>query len=117
MFAFVIALLVLDALVLSVAVLLQSGKGGGLAALGGASSTDSFLGGRQATTVLTKASWWCGGIFLALSLVLSGLETRGGSGPQSILEGQIQAPIPVTSPALPLDINPGVPAPTTDSTN
>ncbi len=116
MFAFLIALLVLDAVVLSVAVLLQSGKGGGLAALGGASSTDSFLGGRQATTVLTKASWWCGGIFLTLSLILSGMGTRS-TGPQSILEGQIQAPIPVTSPALPLDINPDVPAPTTDTTN
>jgi preprotein translocase subunit SecG len=117
MFGFLTALLVLDALILSVAVLLQSGKGGGLAALGGGSSTDTFMGGRQATTVLTKASWWCGGIFLALSLVLSGLSTRGGVGTQSILEGQIQAPVPVNNPALPLDVNPAQNPAATDTTN
>ena len=115
MFVFLTSLLVIDALILSVAVLLQSGKGGGLAALGGGASTDTFLGGRQATTVLTKASWWCGGIFLTLSLVLSGLSTRGGVGTQSVLEGQIQAPVPVNSPTAPLDITPE-PVPTTVDT-
>ena len=36
-----------------------------------AARTDTVLGGRQAVTILTKVSWWCGGIFLALSLILS----------------------------------------------
>ena len=61
MFAFLTFILILDAIVLITAILLQAGTGGGLAALGGGSSTDSFLGGRQATTILTKLSWWCGG--------------------------------------------------------
>ena len=50
--AFLIVLLVIDALVLVPAILLQSGKGGGLAAMGGGASTDTFLGGRQAVTLL-----------------------------------------------------------------
>ena len=36
------------------AVLLQAGKGGGLAAVGGGASTDTFIGGRQAATLLTQ---------------------------------------------------------------
>ena len=35
MFAFLVSLLILDALLLSVVVLLQAGQGGGLASLGG----------------------------------------------------------------------------------
>jgi preprotein translocase subunit SecG len=65
--------------------------------MGGGASTDSFFGGRQATTILTKMSWWCGGIFLGLSLVLSGMSTGTGA-PRSVLEGQVEAPSPVTLP-------------------
>ena len=60
MFYFLLVLLILDAILLSVVVLLQAGQGGGLASLGG-TGTETVLGGRQAVTILTKASWWCGG--------------------------------------------------------
>ena len=76
MFTFLLTLLIIDALLLSAVVLLQAGQGGGLASLGGA-TTDTVLGGRQAVTILTKLTWWCGGIFLALSLLLS-VVPRGG---------------------------------------
>jgi len=69
MFAFLVSLLILDAIVLSIVVLLQAGQGGGLASLGGG-GTDTVLGGRQAVTILTKLSWWCGGVFMVLSLLL-----------------------------------------------
>ena len=106
MFTFLVILLILYALILIGVVLLQSGKGGGLAALGGGASTDSFFGGRQAATVLTKMSWWCGGIFLGLCLIMSGLSTRG-SQPRSVLQDELGPPTPV-APAvpLPLDIGP-----------
>jgi preprotein translocase subunit SecG len=83
--------------------LLQAGQGGGLASLGGGASTDTFLGGRQAVTILTKLSWWCGGIFLGLSLILAGLGARG-SAPRSVLEQQVPAPVPVAP--LPLQEQP-----------
>ena len=54
MFAFLLTLLILDALLLSVVVLLQAGQGGGLASLGGA-TTDTVLGGRQAVALKPKA--------------------------------------------------------------
>lgn len=89
MYRFFLSLLIIDALILMVVVLLQSGKGGGLSAeFGGASSsTDAFMGGRQAATMLTKASWVSGGIFLALALILTVLNAQA-RGPASILEGQ-----------------------------
>jgi len=100
MFAFLLTLLILDALVLSVVVLLQAGQGGGLASLGGAGGTDTVLGGRQAVTILTKATWWCGGIFLVLSLVLS-LVPRGGN--SSELQERLRASTPpAPSGSLPL---------------
>jgi len=104
---FLVVLLILDALLLTTVVLMQAGTGGGLASMGGGSSTDTFMGGRQAVTLLTKMSWWCGGIFLGLCLVLAGLSTHAGR-PRSVLEGQLQAPpTPVTStPALPIDLQP-----------
>jgi preprotein translocase subunit SecG len=102
MFAFLLTLLILDALVLSVVVLLQAGQGGGLASLGGTGGTDTVLGGRQAVTILTKASWWCGGIFLVLSLILQ-FVPRGGS--SSDLQERLRAASPTTpapSTQLPL---------------
>ena len=102
MVTLLILILILDSLVLATVVLLQAGKGGGLAAMGGGASTESFFGGRQATTILTKLSWWCGGIFLYLSLVISALSARTAT-PRSVLDGQIQTPTPVQ---LPLPANP-----------
>ena len=112
MYIFLLIVLILDACVLVGVVLLQAGQGGGLAAMSGGASTDTFLGGRQAVTILTKMSWWCGGIFLALSLVLAGLSSRG-SRPRSVLEGQIQPPAPVAP--LPLNVQPVTPGATTPS--
>jgi preprotein translocase subunit SecG len=107
MFAFLLTLLILDALVLSLVVLLQSGQGGGLAGLGGA-TTDTVLGGRQAVTLLTKATWWCGGLFLVLSLALS-LVPRGAN--SSALQERLRATTPAApAPAAPLPIG-GAPAP------
>jgi preprotein translocase subunit SecG len=117
MFAFLVSLLILDALLLSVVVLLQAGQGGGLASLGGG-GTDTVLGGRQAVTILTKLTWWCGGIFLVLSLVLS-FVPRGGS--SSALSEKLraatpaapaqQAPLPLGTPAEPSAETPKEPAP------
>ena len=80
-----ITLLAIDSVLLVAAVLLQAGKGGGLAAsFGGASSSaESIMGTRQAGNLLTKISWWTGGIFIGLAFVLAvvsvPLQIFGGS--------------------------------------
>lgn len=105
MFAFLVSLLILDAILLSVVVLLQAGQGGGLASLGGG-GTDTVLGGRQAVTILTKLTWWCGGIFLVLSLALS-LTPRGGS---SGLQEKLRAATPAAPSQAPLPLGPTEPS-------
>jgi preprotein translocase subunit SecG len=104
---FLLVLLLLDALLLMVVVLLQAGKGGGLAAMGAAGAgSDTLFGSRQATTLLTKATWWTGGIFLALAFILSLLSGRGAQA-DSILRTGIQAPTaPAAAPALPGSLEP-----------
>jgi len=100
-------LLVIDALILFPAVLLQAGQGGGLATqFGGTSSTDSFVGGRQAATLLTKASWWSGGLFLFLCFVLSMASSRAGA-PRSLVEEQLrqQQEAPGQGAPAPLPLN------------
>lgn len=99
MFTFLLVLLVLDSLVLIAAILLQAGKGNGLAAsFGGVSSSaDSLLGTRQAGNLLTKASWWGGALFLFLSLVLSIASTQRRA-PKSVLD-QAFTPAAQTAPA------------------
>ena len=124
MYTFLRVLLILDALILAAAVLLQSGKGGGLAAsFGGASSSPAVLGSRQAGDLLTKTSWWAGGIFIFLAFVLQLMSTRSAA-PKSILDDvaapapAAATPAPATGPAdqapagLPLQAAPA-PAPTT----
>lgn len=102
MHTLLVILLVLDALLLSVVVLLQAGQGGGLASLGGGAS-DAYLGGRQAVTILTKATWWTGGIFLAIALVLS-VVSAGPRGASSDVQQLLQQeqPAPSAPGALPL---------------
>jgi len=122
-----LTLLAIDAVILVAAVLLQAGKGGGLAAsFGGvSSSTDAIMGTRQAGNLLTKLSWWCGGLFLGLAFLLS-LTSRSTSAPRSILDQTFTPPpaqtVPVTpqpgtnvlpiQPAPPGDAKAPAPAPT-----
>jgi protein translocase SecG subunit len=81
---------------------MQSGKGDGLAAMGGSGSTmaDSVLGGRQAVTLLTKTTWVTGGIFLGLSLVLSVMSSRTTAATSVLQEEFTQSPVP-GQPLLP----------------
>ncbi len=98
LYGFLLAFLILDGIFLGVVVLLQSGKGGGLAAMGGgAAATDGILGGRQATTMLTRATWTTGSLFMALSLVLS-IMSSVAQQPESILR-QDASPTTATAPA------------------
>ena len=122
MYTFLLVILIIDALVLIASVLMQSAKGGGLAASFGGVSTaaDSFIGTRQAGNVLTKIAWWAGGLFLGLAFLLQLMSTRGRA-PTSILDQGLSktpttAPAPVTPPPQSVvPLNPpekGTPPPT-----
>ena|SRR2546423_5892200 len=99
---FLITLLAIDSVLLVAAVLLQAGKGGGLAAsFGGVtSSADAILGTRQAGNLLTKITWWTGGLFLGIAFVLS-LTSARRTAPRSILDQTFTNPPPQSAPATP----------------
>ena len=82
-------------------ILLQSGKGGGLAGISGGGGATQLLGGRQAPDILEKGTWVLATIFISLAIVtnffVDTAETR-----QSIIQSQSQqAPVqaPVQAPA------------------
>ena len=120
LYTFLLTLLIIDCLVVVLAVLLQSGKGGGLAAsFGGASSSpDALIGIRQAGNLLTRVSWWGGGIFLGLSFILQIMSTHT-TAPRSVLERGLGsqpanvAPPPTSAPAVPLEPAPAATSPGT----
>lgn len=122
MYTFLIVILVLASLLLILAILLQSGKGGGLAATFGGvgTSPDSFFGTRQMGNVLTKASWYLGGLFLVLGFVLSLMSSRAVTS-RSVLDQPAAsqtatptAPAPGPSGApIPLENAPATPPPET----
>jgi preprotein translocase subunit SecG len=93
----IIALLI-DAFVLMAAVLLQAGKGGGLAAsFGGGSAGDALFGARQAGNLLTKLTWWSAGIFLGLAFLMQVFASRPAE-PTSVLD---QSFAPAAAPSVP----------------
>lgn len=105
MFYLVLTLLILDAILLATVILLQAGQGGGLASLGGG-TTDTVMGGRQAVTLLTRATWWCGGIFLGLALMLSVMSANRNT----VFESNIQEQIRQQSAPAPESAQPGAPS-------
>ena len=118
MYTFLLTVLVIDSVLLTAAVLLQAGQGGGLASLGGGGGTEVFMGGRQAVTLLTKVTWYCAALFLliALTLAIMSSQTRA---PQSVLQGNLPAPEPVQSAPLPLPTapQPATPQPASPTNN
>ena len=105
MYAFLLTLLILDALLLGVVVLLQAGQGGGLASMGGG-TTDLVVGGRQAATLLTKMSWICGAAFLAIALLLSIVAPSQTGSSSEVLERLRQTSAPSAPANLPLEAAP-----------
>jgi preprotein translocase subunit SecG len=88
-FGLFLALMLIDGLLLTVVVLLQSGKGDGLAGMGGGMGTENLIGGRQAATILTKTTWTTGSLFLFLALTLAVMSSRAQK-PSSILKDEFK---------------------------
>ncbi|MGQ0712350.1 MAG: preprotein translocase subunit SecG [Gemmatimonadaceae bacterium] len=104
MYTLLIVLLVLASVMLIAVVLMQAGKGGGLAATFGGvgTSPDSFFGTRQMGNVLTKSSWYLGGAFLLLGFVLSLMSSRAATS-RSVLDqpaGAATAPVTAPTPGI-----------------
>ncbi|MEL6444410.1 MAG: preprotein translocase subunit SecG [Bacteroidota bacterium] len=109
LFYFMIFLILLVAIVLTGVVLLQSGKGGGLAGIAAGGQTQQILGARQAPDFLEKSTWVLG-VALMVLCVITTMFT--GTDDQTTIitdEGVEVAPAPLD--ATPGDALPLEPAP------
>jgi preprotein translocase subunit SecG len=118
MYILFVILHVLVSIVLCVAVLLQSSKGGGLAgAFGGSGGApQQLLGSRGMTTLLHKVTIWCGVGFMLTSLALFMMSGSRPSGTGSVLEdaaqdGTLNADLPAVPMEQPLQVPVDEPAP------
>ena len=97
---------VLICFALMLAVLLQAGKGSGLAsALGGGMSSSSVLGGRSAATILTKATTILATAFMVSCLLQSMITPSTPTDPTTAAErmmGEGEMPVvpPLTQPGF-----------------
>ena len=104
MYAVVLALHLLVCLGLIAVVLVQSGKGGGLAGGAFGGSAQTVFGGRGATDFITRATMVLGGLFFATSLSLALMSSGLGPGQNRSLiqeearRGAQTAPAPVPTP-------------------
>ena len=100
MYGLLLALHLVVCLGLVAVVLVQSGKGGGLAggAFGGTAQT--VFGGRGATDFITRATMVLGGAFFVTSLVLALLSSGGAGRSRSLIQDQARQVAPV-APAPP----------------
>ncbi len=88
-------------IVLVVAILLQAGKGGGLAAaFGGGGPSETVFGGRGAATFLTKLTTVVGILFFVTSFSLA-LLSRHTEGPRSLIDREMQETTAEPQPYLP----------------
>ena len=106
MFTFIIILITLIAILISLVVLVQSGKGGGLAGIAAGGATQQVLGARQAPDILEKATWILATAFIVLCIISNFIIDRGNAGAtDSVIQqraGQEQTTLPPAEiPALP----------------
>lgn len=100
MFVFLIVVIGLIGVLMTLIILLQSGKGGGLAGIA-AGGTQQVLGARSAPDILEKATWVLGAAFILLCIGTNFAIDRGGEAPSVIQQGaQEQTQTPVIPPPV-----------------
>src|SRR5437016_10123365 len=95
----ILAIDMVVAVLMTLVILMQRPKSEGLGAAFGGGVTENIFGA-QTTNVLTKFTGWFAAIFFLLTLTLSILYARKGSGPNGNLSRQVtagQTPVPVAS--------------------
>lgn len=106
MYTFLILIFIVVCVALTMVILLQSSKGGGLAgAFGGGGDMGAVFGGRGAASFLSKVTTVLAIAFLALSLILT-LINRGSTGGQGLIEQQQQQQQGTASPGANLPMVP-----------
>lgn len=117
MYAFLMTLFVLVAILMVVVILLQSSKGGLAGTFGGAGGgPGGVLGSRGAASFLQKATIALGLIFSLLCIAINLVGGAGEGVQRSVTQEELnqQAPTQLPSPTLPQSAPPATPTPDND---
>lgn len=123
MYTFLMVLFIILSFILVVVILLQAGKGSGLAgAIGGGMAGQSVFGGRGASDFLTKATAYLAALYMALALFIGMVYKNSAEDAQQSLiqkESETQQSIPAsTLPVAPIEnIDPTTPQQETQEDN
>jgi len=73
MYSILVTISIIISFVLIIAILLQKGKGGGLAGTfgGGGAGFGTMFGTRRTADFLSKGTWWLGGALMILAIVIN----------------------------------------------
>lgn len=98
-YAIIVVIISLIGILLMGVVLLQSGKGGGLAGIAAGGAATQILGSRQAPDILEKATWVLASAFIVLC-ILSNFFVGTSEQRDSVLQREVQQ-TPVEAPVIP----------------
>ncbi len=104
MFTFLVVLIAVIGLIMTLVVLLQSGRGGGLAGIAAGGATQQLLGARTAPDILEKATWTMGTLFIVLCILTNFFIGGEEAGQSVIQQGDNTEQLPPTLP--PADVQP-----------
>jgi len=87
MYTIAITFEIIIGILLMLAILMQSSKGGGLAGSFGGANLGTVFGVRRTSDFLTTVTQWLAGIFMVLALVINlWLLPRGGEKKESVIQ-------------------------------
>jgi preprotein translocase subunit SecG len=87
MFEFLIVVISIIGVLMTLGILLQSGKGGGLAGIASGGATTQILGSRQAPDFLEKTTWTLGATFIILCILTTFTIDTNEAG-ESVIQSQ-----------------------------
>ena len=108
MYVFISVIILIAAVLLTLIVLVQNSKGGGLAS--GFSSSNQIMGVRKTTDFLEKATWSLAGTIIVLCIVITAFLPRQGQVNSSEIQQQVnEAPLVDPNAATTPDFGPAQP--------
>lgn len=108
MYTLFVILAVITGVLLSLVVLIQESKGGGLAS--NVSGANSVLGVRKTTDFVEKATWWLAALLVVFSVACSFFDTKEVADPSTVVTSMPGATTTPALPAAPAQSAPAAPA-------
>jgi preprotein translocase subunit SecG len=104
MYTFLIIMFILLSIAMVIVILLQAGKGQGLAgAIGGGMGGGSIFGGRGAADFLSKATTWIAALYMIFAILIGMLyKSEAEEAQKSLIEKRVEQQETMPVPDIPM---------------